>query len=320
MDAKQELMGRIAVLFGGKKKRVRQQQIMEIVAEYAVQHKQEERPADLQAQILRFLSAKRIDGLSEKTLHNYKIYLLRFAKHADKNSDTITTDDVRDYLAVLKVAKSSMQTIINTLRSFFAWMTMEEYIVKNPMLKIKTRYARKVMRKALSVEELEYLRMACQNTRERALLEFFFSTGCRLSEVSGIRLSDVDFSQRSVVVHGKGDKYRTVYFSVKAKLLLDEYLRNRKGDMLFINTRAPYGPIHTRSIQKMLKQLGERASILKSVHPHLLRHTFATHAINNGMDITVIQRLLGHAHLSTTEIYAQVNQTNIKLAYDRLVA
>lgn len=298
-----------------------QKQIVTILKDYSIGRRQEPAPADLDTHVEHFLNAKHIDGLSEKTLDNYKLYLTKFAKHVDKDASKINTDDIRGYIGAQKVAENSLQTIINTLRSFFAWLTTEEIIGKNPMLKIKTHKLRgRRMRKSLSQEELERLRNACTSVREKALVEFFFSTGCRISEVAGIRLSDVDFVNRSVRVLGKGDKERIVYFSIKAKLLLEEYLKGRQGNMLFTTTRAPYKAIHTRSIQQIIRRLGERAGLPERVHPHLLRHTFATLALNNGMDITIIQRLLGHAHLSTTEIYAQISQENIRMAYDRIVA
>lgn len=322
MDARQELAQRILVFVaGGHPSGDALRQVMDILEDYSIQRKQGPTPADLETHVQHFLSAKRVDGLSDKTLDNYRLYLTRFAKHVNKDAAAITTDDIRGYISAQKVAESSLQTIINTLRSFFAWLAVEEIIGKNPMLKIRTHKLRqRRMRKSLSPEELERLRNACQTVREKALVEFFYSTGCRISEVAGIRLSDVDFVQRSVRVLGKGGKERIVYFSIKAKLLLEEYLRQRKGSMLFVNTRAPYTAMHTRSIQKIIRQLGEQAGLTERIHPHLLRHTFATIALNNGMDITIIQRLLGHAHLSTTEIYAQISQENVRQVYDRVVA
>jgi len=322
MEARQELAQRIlALVAGSSSSGDALQQIITILEDYSIQRKPEDVPADLETHIQHFLSAKRVDGLSEKTLDNYRLYLGHFAKYANKDAADINTDDVRGYIGIQKVAESSLQTIINTLRSFFAWLTVEQVIIKNPMLKIKTRKLRqRRMRKSLSPEELERLRNVCLTIREKALVEFFYSTGCRISEVAGIRLCDVDFAQRSVRVLGKGGKERIVYFSIKAKLLLEEYLRERKGVMLFTNTRAPYTAMHTRSIQKIIRQLGEGAGLPERIHPHLLRHTFATIALNNGMDITIIQRLLGHAHLSTTEIYAQISQENVRQVYDRVVA
>lgn len=324
MDIKRELADQLLVVLDGALPTDALQKILSILAPYTIQRNQEPTAADLHAHIQHFLGAKRVDGLSSKTLNNYKLYLTRFAAYVNKDAVIITTDDVRGYIASLKVSESSLQTIINTLRSFFAWLAIEEVIGKNPMAKIRTNKLRhRRIRKSLSLEELERLRNACETVREKALVEFFYSTGCRIAEVAGVRLCDIDFSQRTVRVVGKGDKERQVYFSVKAKLLLVEYIQQRNlrsETTLFANLRAPYDAMHTRSIQKLIRELGARAGLPEHIHPHLLRHTFATIALNNGMDITIIQRLLGHARLSTTEIYAQINQENIRQAYDRVVA
>ena len=316
MDAQHELARKIASIAGTS-----EEEILQIFEDYDIQKKNGKTSTDLLTHIKHFLSAKRVDGLSHKTLDNYSLYLQRFAAHIQKDVISINTDDVRGYISAQNVAESSLQTIVNILRSFFAWLTLEEVVSKNPMLKIKTHKLRlQRMRKSLSLEELERLRNVCDNIREKALVEFFYSTGCRISEVAGIRLNDIDFAQRSVRVYGKGGKERIVYFSIKTKLLLEEYIRQHKGNMLFTTTRAPFGAIHTRSIQIIIKRLGVRAGLPDHIHPHILRHTFATLALNNGMDITIIQRLLGHAHLSTTEIYARISQENIRQAYDRIVA
>ncbi len=318
MDARQELVQKLAALCDN----IPPDQILSVLIDYSIQKQYSSASADLDTRIRHFLGAKKIDGLSPKTLDNYRLYLTRFAAYVRKDTVDIRTDDIRSYISSLTLKESSILTIINTLRSFFVWLTVEETISKNPMLKIKTlKQRRRNMRKSLTLEELERLRAACVTIREKALVEFFYSTGCRISEVAGIRLSDVDFAGRSVRVIGKGDKERIVYFSIKAKLYLEEYLRQRPGGvMLFANTRAPYTGIHTRSIQKIIRHLGERAALPERLHPHLLRHTFATLALNNGMDITVIQKLLGHSQLSTTEIYTSISLENVRVAYDRAVS
>lgn len=293
-----------------------------ILSEYNVSHRDTPKPANLPEHIMRFLTAKKVDGLSAKTLANYLLYLTKFSECVDKDIRSIDTDDIRAFLGSRNVKSSSLQTICNILRSFFAWLVLEECINKNPMLKIKvaSKRNRQEVQKALAAEELERLRQACKTTREQALVEFLYSTGCRLSEVSQLMLSQVDFAQRTATVIGKGNKRRTVYFSIKAKLLLEQYIRQRKFDsaMLFSNLRNA-GAVHTRTVQRLIGGIGERAQLPAHVHPHLLRHTFATLALNHGMDITVIQELLGHAHLSTTQIYAKVSPDTVRQMYDRIV-
>ena len=170
-------------------------------------------------------------------------------------------------------------------------------------------------------DELERLRDACKGYREKALVEFLVSTGCRLSEVAQLRAADLDLVGRTVKVTGKGDKDRVVYFSVRARLMIQEYFVARKGgDGLFCSSKSPYEPLKPRAIQRLIRAVSERAGLDRRVHPHLLRHTFATHALNSGMDVTVIQRLLGHEDVSTTQIYAELNDETVKHQYNKYVA
>lgn len=212
--------------------------------------------------------------------------------------------------------------ILNVLRAFFGWLYVEEKIKKNPMDKIKSlKLDKKNARQALSVEELERLRDACKGYREKALVEFLVSTGCRLSEVAQLAVGDLNFADRSVTVTGKGDKDRVVYFSVRARLMLQEYIKTRKGgEGLFVSSKSPHEPLKPRAIQRIIHNISERAGLTTQVHPHLLRHTFATHALNSGMDVTAIQRLLGHEGIATTQIYATMNEDVVKHQYNKYVA
>lgn len=280
---------------------------------------------DIPAHIMQFLGAKRIDGLSPKSLTNYRYTLNQFAAQMDKPLADICTNDVRGYISYLfdtkKLCENSVQSYINVLRSFFGWLHVEEVVERNPMAKIKSLklYTRN-NRHALSLEEMERLRDACRTYKEKALVEFLVSSGCRLSEAVGIELNEINFKNRCVVVHGKGGKDRTVYFSVRAKLMIESYQIMRKGGTALMTTdRAPFSAMKSRSIERLLQFIGERAKIPYRVHPHLLRHTFATNALNSGMDITVIQRLLGHENISTTQIYAEVSQEAVRNEYYKFV-
>lgn len=271
----------------------------------------------------RFLCAKKIDGLSPKTLNNYEYALAIFAQQVHIPVSKINADDIRAYITFLTdkgLKKSSLQTNINILRSFFSWLTNEDIIKKSPMLRINSlKVNRKKTRHGLSADELEQLRDACNSYREKALVEFFVSSGCRLSEVAGIELSTLNFQERSVSVCGKGDKTRTVFFSSKAKLMIGIYLSQRSGGAsLFASEKAPFQGLKGRTIQKIISNIGARAK-LRPIHPHLLRHTFATNALNSGMDITVIQRLLGHEDVGTTQIYASVSNDTIRYEYDKVI-
>lgn len=297
-----------------------------ILKDYNISREAEEEKSDLSKRIIYYLGAKRIDGLSPQTLKNYKYTLEMFAQRVSKSVSKITTDDIRAYITYLgdsrELKETSLQTHINTLRAFFGWLHTEEKIKKNPMLKIRSlKLDKKNARQALSVEELERLRDACTGYREKALVEFLVSTGCRLSEVARLHIDDLNFNDRTVLVTGKGDKDRQVYFSVRARLMLQEYIKQRKGGTgLFVSSKTPYELLKQRAIQRIVHTVSERAGLSGRVHPHLLRHTFATLALNSGMDVTVIQRLLGHEDIATTQIYASMNEEVVKHQYNKYVA
>lgn len=325
MNAKTELAKRLISMVSGDSP-VTAEDINEALKGYTILREAEGERIDLQKRIWQYLGAKRIDGLSPRTLANYKYTLEMFMDRVKKPVARITTDDIRAYITYLSevrgLRETSLQTHINTLRAFFGWLLVEEKIKKNPMLKIHSlKIDKKHARTALSAEELERLRDACKGYREKALVEFLVSSGCRLSEVAALDFDDLNFADRSVVVHGKGDKDRVVYFSVRARLMLQEYKAERKGgEGLFVSTKAPYLPLKPRAIQRIIHSISERSGLAARVHPHLLRHTFATMALNSGMDVTAIQRLLGHEDISTTQIYAAMSEDVIKHQYNKYVA
>lgn len=325
MTARHELAKRlISMVSAGEP--ITMDALNEILKGYTILREADEEKSDLKKRISYYLGAKRIDGLSPRTLANYKYTLDMFSERVNKSVSKITADDIRGYISYLSEARglreTSLQTHISVLRAFFSWLLMEERIKKNPMLKIRSlKLDKKNARQALSVEELERLRDACKGYREKALVEFLVSTGCRLSEVAQLNVADLDFNNRSVMVTGKGNKERPVYFSIRARLMLQEYIKERKGgEGLFVSSKTPYLPLKPRAIQRIIHGLSVRAGLDARVHPHLLRHTFATHALNSGMDVTAIQQLLGHENISTTQIYAAMNEDVIRHQYNKYVA
>ena len=325
MTARHELAKRlISMVSAGEP--ITMDTLNEILKGYTILREADEEKSDLKKRISYYLGAKRIDGLSPRTLANYKYTLDMFSERVNKSVSKITADDIRGYISYLSEARglreTSLQTHISVLRAFFSWLLMEERIKKNPMLKIRSlKLDKKNARQALSVEELERLRDACKGYREKALVEFLVSTGCRLSEVAQLNVADLDFNNRSVTVTGKGNQERPVYFSIRARLMLQEYIKERKGgEGLFVSSKTPYLPLKPRAIQRIIHGLSVRAGLDARVHPHLLRHTFATHALNSGMDVTAIQQLLGHENISTTQIYAAMNEDVIRHQYNKYVA
>lgn len=273
-----------------------------------------------------FLDAKRLEGLKAKTIKEYHAILMLFALRTHKSIESVNADDIRAHINYLLMERGlkavSAQTHSVAIRSFFSWLEAEEVIEKHPMRRIKSlKVNLQDARHPLTPEELELLRCGCKTDREKALVEFMVSSGCRVSEVAGITVDQIDWNNRAVVVHGKGDKDRIVYFSIRAKLMMQRYIASRGGGTaLFVTTRKDHTPMAARSIAGLLKKIGEQAGEERNIHPHLMRHTFASNALNSGMDLAVIQKLMGHSDPRTTMIYAELRQDTIKNAYEKVIA
>lgn len=275
--------------------------------------------SDIEERVMLYLACKKLEGKSNKTLYNYKLILQKLSFNLIKPIASITIMDLRMYLAVTTkgLKPGTINTIMSTLKSFFGWLELEEYIPKNPTRKLQPYKTPKRMRKSLTAEELERLRYACKTTRERALVEFLFATGCRVSEVMQTNREDLNYRELSLRVIGKGDKEREVYFSSKAKLYLEKYLETRTDDCpaIFITSKYPHQRLGVRSIEREIGKIAERAGFDKSVFPHLLRHTMATLAVQAGAKLTTVQFLLGHDDPSTTQIYAETSMEEVRHEY-----
>ena len=268
-----------------------------------------------------FFVCKKIEGASDKTLALYMMRLNHFFKMLNKPLKDITANDIRAYLYTYQiehgVTNRTLDGIRSALHSFFSWSSGEGYIEKNVMLVVKPiRYERK-QRVPLSDYELAQLRNTCKNNRDCALIEVLYSTGCRVEELVRLNKSDVDFAKGEVYLFGKGNRHRTSYLSASAIIALQKYISSRydNDEALFVVNRNPHSRLKKPGVEKVVRELGEKAGIQRRVYPHLIRHTTATMALQRGMDVTEIQKLLGHANVSTTMIYAQVNQNDVKTSH-----
>jgi integrase/recombinase XerD len=259
----------------------------------------------------RYEADKRIEGFSQQTLKAYKlqsVLLIRYFK--DVQLDTVTTDQIKAYLAKFSesLKPASLAHRIRFIKSLFRWSHEEGHIPKNPAAKIKEPKAGKRIPKFLNEMEIEHLREACCSPMEKALFEFMFSTGCRIGEIVSLDRNRINWSNRSAIIRGKGDKEREVYFNIRCEIWLKRYLDNRldRDSAIFVTERDP----HRMSIAQMryvIKRISNRAVINKDIHPHQLRHSYATHLLNNRAPLDVIQSLFGHEKSETTRIYAQLS-------------
>ncbi len=274
--------------------------------------------------IARFIVAKRIEGCSEKTLKYYQTTIDAMVASLGKNVRHIHTEDLRTYLTEYQNKKQLSRVTIDNIRrilsSFFSWLEDEDYIIKSPVRRIHKVKTASSIKETYSDEDLEKMRDNCEESRDLAMIDMLASTGMRVGEMVLLNRDDINFAERECVVFGKGDKERMVYFDARAKLHLQDYLDSRTDDnpALFVTLRAPYERIQIGGIEHRLREMGKRLNIPK-VHPHKFRRTLATMAIDKGMPIEQLQRLLGHQRIDTTLQYAMVKQTNVKMAHKKYI-
>jgi integrase/recombinase XerD len=316
-----ELSDNLIILYSNNREKELKDKMKECLLNYNIKYKYND-DMDIHSKIEMFLNAKKLEGLSKLTLDSYKLNLNIFAKYINKNIKNITTNDIREYLTIYDNYKvSSLSTIISTLKSFFNWLVGEEILEKDPMVKIKLPKKQKRIIKALTIEELEIIRDACETLRESALVNTMYATGCRLQEIVDMNKGDINWQDGSIKVIGKGDKERIVYLNYKAMYNLKKYLKSRNDncEALFVTIRKPIKRLGNRAIQREIKNIADRTNINKNIHPHIFRHTLASLLLQQGADISTIQSILGHESLNTTQIYAQITEQHKHEEYKKYV-
>ena len=262
-----------------------------------------------------FLDVKALEGCSKATIENYKFNLNKFLLGVGKDPTEIATQDIRKYLADYKRERGVSNTTLDNMRrvfqSFFTWMHREGYILKDPCAAVNKIRADKIIKNPYSDEEMELMREAAKNLREKAIIEVLYSTGMRIGELEKLNKDDIDFVNGKAIVFGKGAKEREVYFNVKAQLALKKYLENRNdtNEALFVGLQSPYNRLKVSTYEKILRELGGRCGV--HCHPHRFRRTCATILLNKGMPIQEVSKVLGHAKLETTLIYCEINQQSV---------
>ena len=272
-----------------------------------------------------FISAKRIEGCSERTLAYYKATIEHMLSIIVTPLRQVNTDDLRAYLAEYQLINNCSKTTVDNIRrnlsSFFSWLEAEDYIIKSPIRRIhKIRTGSKV-KETLSEECIEKLRDSCLQIRDLAMIDLLYSTGIRVGELVNLNINDINFEERECIVYGKGNKQRKVYFDAKTKVHLKRYLEQRKdySEALFVTLDSPFERLKISGVEIRLRKLGRLASLDQRVHPHKFRRSMATRAIDKGMPIEQVQKLLGHQQIDTTMHYAMVNQSNVKISHRKFI-
>lgn len=273
--------------------------------------------------VKKFIASKAISNCSPGTLKIYTLRLVDFFTMMNKLPPDITPDDIKMYLFYYKTQRSASDSYLDEIRrilnSFFSWCVKNEQLIRNPCASLDPIKHQEKEREPLVPYDLELFRWNCKTIREKALVDFFFSTGMRLAECHDCNQSDINWNDRSVIIrHGKGDKRRHVWFNAEAELSLRKYLESRtdSDEALFVSERRPHGRLSARGIENIILKVSARSGL--HVYPHLLRHTFATAGLRGGMSIEMLQFLMGHSDPRTTMIYAKLDQAAVRREYSRV--
>lgn len=273
-----------------------------------------------------YMATKQQDGkLSKKSFEQYKMCLTKMLYDLCLPLNGITVNHLRMHIAKISVNKNTGRALSQTtldqrksiIRSFFQWLYEEEYIDKDPSIRIKPVRADVKPREAYQDTQIESLRDACITDRDRAIVDLLTASGIRVAECSSLDREDLDIERREIKVFGKGGKYRTAYLNARTVVSLQRYLEGRHDDnpALFVTLRKPYGRFKASGIRCMLHGLDPDVPV-GNIIPHRFRHTMATNAVTNGMPIESVQALLGHSMISTTMRYAHVSRHKVKRDHD----
>lgn len=283
------------------------------------------RTGELPKMVETYLMCKKMSGLSDGTLNGYKTILKLFFKAVQKEPHQVTTNNIREFLYTYqensRVSRRTIDKYREYISRFFAWAHCEGYIQNNPTKNITSIKYEEKPREALTQVELEYLRMACGTTRERAIIEFLYSTGARVSELTSIKKTDINWYEKSVRLIGKGRKHRISFLNAKAEVILKKYLQSRTddSDFLFVSVKKPYCKLSKDAVEKIVRNISNKTfnTIGKRITPHILRHTTATTALQSGMPIADISKLLGHESIDTTMIYAKSSLEDVRAGHKK---
>lgn len=276
---------------------------------------------------VRYLEIER--NYSVHTVTNYRLDLQGFNRFiAGTELEKISYLDLRKYLAVLKEKNFRNRTVsrrLSSLRSFFRFLCREGYLKTNPMLMLSSPKLEKHLPSFMTEEEVyRLIESAFAKTqqdllglRDRAILEVFYSSGLRISELVGLNLEDIDFISGILKIRGKGKKERIVPIGETALAVVRKYLEKRKkqSDVLFLNNHNRR--LSTRGVRFLLVKYLNASGMKPGVSAHTFRHSFATHLLNHGADLRTVQELLGHANLSSTQIYTHLTTDKLKSVYDK---
>ena len=279
-----------------------------------------------EAKIRMFVASKKAVNRQSNTLKQYTREIYNMLNFLGKRLEDITGMDLRYYYGIMReqrgIKMSTMQTRLHYLSSFWDFLITEELVHSNPVKKVGLLKLEKTIKRPYSAEEMEALRTGCSTIRDRALVEFLYSTGVRVSELVALNVGDIEMGKQELIVYGKGSKERKTYLTDSAKFYLRRYLQTRSGEdnlqsrPLFVTSGSPHERLSVPGIQYMLRNLGNRTGV-KGVHPHRFRRTIATDLLGRGMPIEQVKEFLGHEKLDTTMIYCTVKTESVQASHKK---
>lgn len=353
MSAREDLRQKLCMLLMSRGIQDADIEIDAILGEYEVQDRSTEvaiLSEDRNEYLFKkFLTAKIVKGCTGRTIDFYKKTLIFVFERIHKTADEVTTDDIRYYLAIRQkrdgISKTTANNELRILGSFYQYLQQEEIILKNPVLKIEKIKERKKKKSAFTELEVEKIRDAAKNYREKAIVDVLLSTGCRVSELVAIKISDIDGDR--LIVRGKGEKDRIVYLNAKAVISVEKYLseRNDKNPYIFCggiragdkkrmyryqNSKngewykdtalvSEHDHVDKGTVEQMMRKLKKRSGIESSCYPHKFRRTCATMALRRGMPIEQVSKMLGHESIETTQIYLDLSEEDLAQAHKKYV-
>lgn len=299
--------------------------LQEVLLRHLSENRLVQNAVDNHEYLAMFLNAKRIEGCSERTIQYYKATVEHLLGKLVDPIRKISTEMIRQYLVdyqtINNCSKVTVDNIRRNISSFFSWLEEEDYILKSPMRRIHKIKTTKTVKSIITDEDIERLRDECICKRDVAIIDLLYSTGIRVGELVHLNIEDINFNERECIVLGKGGKERRVYFDAKTKIHLQEYLltRHDSNNALFVSLDKPHRRLKISGVEVRLRLLG-RALGMERIHPHKFRRTMATRAIDKGMPVEQVQKILGHSQIDTTMQYAIVNQNNVRESHRRYIA
>ncbi|MBM6686919.1 tyrosine-type recombinase/integrase [Faecalicatena contorta] len=272
-----------------------------------------------------YLMSKILEGKSPATINRYKYELQRLLSYINKDVSDILSKDISNYLRayknIKKVANQTLKNVRAVFNSFFTWLRDRNIIKSNPVLLVEGIKVEKKIKKPYTDEERERMFRNCKTVRDRAMIEFLYSTAIRVSELAALNISDIHFSSNDLIVYGKGGKERIVYLNDRSNMYLKEYLKTRTDNnpALFVSLKAPYERLHKEGIESRIKKLGTLSGVQKA-HPHRFRRTALTNALNRGMPLQEAMILAGHSKPETTMCYCTINQEGVRYHHKKYLS